>query len=117
MLRVVNETRQQTVASSARGAYGFFDRLRGLLGGPPLAAGEGLYLLPCQSIHMIGMTFPIDAIFVDKQGSVVGMVKDIKPWGISDHYWKAHGCLELPSGTIDATGTALGDRLKFEETS
>ena len=117
MLRVFNETRQQTVASSAKAAYGFFDRLRGLLGGPPLVPGEGLYLLPCQSIHMIGMTFPIDAIFVDKQGNVVGLVKDIKPWGISDHYWKAHGCLELPSGTIDATGTALGDRLKFEETN
>jgi hypothetical protein len=115
VLRVVNETRQQTVASSARAAYGFFDRLRGLLGGPPLAAGEGLYLLPCQAIHMIGMTFPIDAVFVDKEGSVVGLVKDIKPWGMSSHFWKAAGCLELPAGTIEATGTAIGDLLKFEK--
>lgn len=114
MLRVINETRQQRIASSAREAYGFFDRLRGLLGGPPLTQGEGLYLLPCQAIHMIGMTFAIDAIFVDKQGKVVGLVRDIKPWGMSSHFWKAAGCLELPAGTIDATGTAVGDLLKFE---
>ena len=115
MLRVVNVTRQQTVASSAKPAYTLLSRLRGLLGGPPLAAGEGLYLRPCRSIHMIGMTFPIDAIFVDNQTKVVGLVKEIKPWGISDYHWKAVGCLELPSGTINATGTMLGDRLQFEE--
>ena len=81
----------------------------------PLSEGEGLYLAPCQSIHMIGMKYAIDAIFVDKKGAVVGLVKNIQPLSISDYFWKAYGCLELPSGTIDATGTMIGDRLEFKE--
>lgn len=115
MLRVVNQTRQQTVATSAKWARTLLSRLRGLLWGPPLLRGQGLYLVPCQSIHMIGMTFPIDAIFVDRQGKVVGLVKDIQPWRVSEFYWNAFGCLELPSGTIDATGTTCGDQLRFDD--
>ena len=115
MLRVVNVTHQRTVATSAKAARTLLSRLRGLLWGPPLAEGEGLYLVPCQSIHMIGMTFPIDAIFVDRQGIVVGLVKEIKPLRISGYFWKALGCLELPAGTITTTGTACGDHLEFEE--
>jgi uncharacterized protein len=115
VLRVVNVTRQQTVASSAKAARTLLSRLRGLLFGPPLTDGEGLYLIPCRSIHMFGMTFAIDAIFVDKKGLVVGLVRNIKPWSMSDVYWKALGCLELPVGTIDATGTSVGDQLDFNE--
>lgn len=115
MLRVVNLTRQQVVAKSVKAARSMLSRLRGLLFSVPLSEGEGLYLAPCQSIHMIGMSYAIDAIFVDKKGVVVGLVRNIQPLRISDFYWKAFGCLELPCGIIDATGTMIGDRLEFEE--
>ena len=115
MLQVFNLTRQQSVATSARLAKSLWSRLCGLLLSKPLSEGEGLYLLPCNSIHMFGMRFAIDAIFVDKSGRVVGIENDIQPWQLSKLYWKAHGCLELPVGTISDTNTVIGDQLTFKE--
>ena len=112
-MQVFNTTRKQKIATSARVAKSILSRLCGLLLSPPLTAGEGLYLVPCNSIHMFGMRFAIDVIFVDRNGVVVGLVKEIRPWMMSKLYWRAHGCLELPPGTIDATGTASGDQLSF----
>ena len=103
------------MAKSAGLAKSLFSRLKGLLGSAPLTPGEGLYLVPCSSIHMFGMRFAIDAIFVDRAGIVVGLVKDLQPGQMSGYFWRAHGCLELPAGTITATKTALGDKLTFKE--
>jgi hypothetical protein len=115
VLQVVNVTRGQKLATAAKTAKSLFSRLRGLLFRGPLSEGEGLYLVPCSAIHMVGMSFPIDAIFVDRAGEVVGLVKNIQPWGFSQYYWRARGCLELPAGTIDATNTNIGDALMFQE--
>lgn len=64
---------------------------------------------------MIGMTYAIDAIFVDKQNTVVGLVRNIKPLQISTVFFKAESCLELPVGTIDSTSTEVGDVLVYSE--
>jgi uncharacterized membrane protein (UPF0127 family) len=29
--------------------------------------------------------------------------------------WRAHSVLELPAGTIESTGTGVGDQLEFEK--
>jgi uncharacterized protein len=58
---------------------------------------------------MFGMTYPIDAVFLDKSGAVVGLVENIGPNKVSAYYKTARGCLELPAGTISDTGTQLGD--------
>lgn len=92
-------------------ARSFFSRFKGLLGTATLEPGEGLYLDPCSSIHMFGMKYAIDALFIDKNGLVVGLVHSIKPGALSKVYGKARGCLELPAGTLNAGGTALGDRI------
>jgi hypothetical protein len=84
-----------------------------LLSSPPLAEGEGLYLVPCRSIHMIGMKYAIDAVFVDAGGAVVGVVERIGPGKISPLFVRARGCLELPAGRIAASGTQVGDRLEM----
>lgn len=114
-MQVLNGTSGCSVAHSVQIAASFFSRMRGLLFSPPLSAGQGLYIVPCSAIHMIGMAYAIDAIFMDRQGMVVGLVEDIKPWRLSDLYLKAYGCLELPKGTIAATSTKIGDNLQFIE--
>ncbi|MBS2000551.1 MAG: DUF192 domain-containing protein [Candidatus Obscuribacterales bacterium] len=106
-----NQTRGTTLATDARVADSFASRLRGLLYSKPIVAGQGLLLKPCNSIHMIGMTYPIDAIFLDDDYKVVGLVDDIQPMQVSKVYKEARACLELPSGTISSTGTQLGDQL------
>jgi uncharacterized membrane protein (UPF0127 family) len=60
---------------------------------------------------MFGMVYAIDAIFLDGDNVVVGLVSSIKPGHISRVFWKAKACLELPAGTISGTGTDLGDKL------
>lgn len=107
----LNVTRQAYLARSAAVADNFLSRLRGLLFSAPLAPGDGLYIEPCPSIHMFGMTYAIDCVFLDKEGTVVGLVESIPPGGMSPYFGKASGCLEIPAGIIAATKTQVGDKL------
>ena len=107
--RFVNSTRGTVLAERALIAASFFLRLRGLLLRPALAAGQGLYLERCNCIHMFGMSYPIDAVFIDGEGRVVGLVESIKPGAVSPLFRGACGCLELPAGTIRGSCTELGD--------
>lgn len=109
----INRTRNAVLAGSVRIADGFVSRLRGLLGTDSLPDGEGIYIVPCASIHMFGMKYSIDALFIDTDNKVVGIVNSIPPGQVSPHFKKAHGCLELPSGVLEKTRTELGDQIEF----
>jgi uncharacterized membrane protein (UPF0127 family) len=70
---------------------------------------------------MMFMRFPIDAIFVGKpEGSggprvVVSVHRALPVWrGLVPLVRGAHGVLELPVGTIEASGTVVGDRIALE---
>ena len=64
----------------ARVAEGFFARARGLIGKPPPPPGEGLLIPKCNAIHTFFMSYPIDATFLDGEGRVVKVVRNIRPW-------------------------------------
>ena len=115
MIRVQNKTRETTVATDVRAARSFWSRLRGLLGTSPLNPGEGLLIEPCSSVHMFGMTYPLDVIFSDRRGVVVGVVENLRPWKATKVYRGARVALELPVGSVSASGTEAGDSLEFEE--
>jgi uncharacterized membrane protein (UPF0127 family) len=102
------------LSESTRTADNFFSRFRGLLWQPPLKPGEGLLISPCNQIHMIGMKYAIDVVFFDKCWTVVATVINIGPGKISRMYGKAHCCLELPTGTIEASKTEIGDQILIE---
>lgn len=61
-----------------RVAKTFRERAVGLIG-YDLAPGEGLLIPKCNAIHTFFMSYPIDAIFLDKKMKVVKIVKNIKP--------------------------------------
>jgi uncharacterized protein len=109
LFRVVNLTRQETLAESAKRCVRFLDRFRGLLFTKSLGEGCALIIEPCKSIHMFGMAYPIDVIFLDKENRVTALVHEIKPWRASGLYLKAVLCIELPAGTIAKSGTRMGD--------
>ncbi|MCA9398623.1 MAG: DUF192 domain-containing protein, partial [Candidatus Omnitrophica bacterium] len=67
------------------------------------------------SIHMFFMRFAIDAVFVDKNDHVVGLVENIKPWRLSPIFFKASYVIELPAGTIQETGTSKNDKIKIQK--
>jgi uncharacterized membrane protein (UPF0127 family) len=113
--RFINATKSTTLAANGRIVGSWFGRLRGLLFTSEIAAGDGLLLKPCSSIHMLGMTYAIDCVFLDGKGKVVGLVRRIPPWHMSALYWRAQACLELPAGTIDDTDTETGDEIRWTE--
>jgi len=84
-------------------------RLRGLLGRDGLAAGEGLLIEPCRAVHMAGMKFPIDVAFLARDGAVVALYPDLAPGARTAWHRGARRALELPAGTIAASGTREGD--------
>ncbi len=87
----------------------FIPRFWGLMGRKE--AGYGLYLSPCDAIHMLFMRFAIDAVFVDREGMIVSIRKAVRPWGFAMGGRKAHAVLELPAsrgfGEILAVGMLL----------
>lgn len=88
------------------------ERMRGLLGRRPLAAGEGLLLAPCASIHTFFMRYSIDLVYLDRNGCVVKLVPALPPWRLSMAR-RAHATLELPAGGALAAGLHPGRRVVF----
>jgi uncharacterized membrane protein (UPF0127 family) len=114
-LRITNRTRGKILADRAEEARSFWVRMRGLMGRRELKMGEGLYLVPCNSIHMFFMRFAIDAVFLDRGGRVVKLIPALPPWRATRVYWRAHSVLELPAGVASGAGTQEGDLLSFEQ--
>jgi len=111
---VRNLTRGRIIGDAVLVADRFFPRMRGLLRTDGLGEGEGLWIHPCGSIHSIGMRFEFDALFLGPDGKVVGRYERFRRNRISRVYWNARGVLELPAGTIERTGTEVGDEIQFE---
>lgn len=96
-------------------ANSFWTRFRGLLGRSNLAPSEGLWLKPCQQVHMLGMKFPLSVWFLDRKGQVCGLIDDLRPWKVSPRFSEAISVLEFPVGWGKATNTLLGDQLTWED--
>ncbi len=111
MLEVRNLTRESEVAARVRPADRVWSRLVGLLGRRRLARDEGLLLTPCTSIHTLFMFFPIDVLYLNREHVVVKAVSALRPFRLSGCLRSGHSTLELPAGTIEASGTQVGDRL------
>jgi uncharacterized membrane protein (UPF0127 family) len=110
---VKNISRNTLLAEKCILARTFFSRLLGLQFKKNLPSGCGLLITPCKSIHTFFMRFPIDAVFVDKNNTVLHIREGIKPWRVSKVVLDARSVLELPNGAVSATGTKVGDKLEF----
>jgi hypothetical protein len=120
MLQARNETRETALAVQLSVADGLVAKFRGLMGRPSLDTGAGLWFPDSNGIHMMFMRFPIDAVFLGKPEAgtarrVVAVRRALRPWlGIVWYVRGAHGVLELPVGTIDASGTVIGDLVRLD---
>ncbi len=113
-MKAWNETRGTVLVDQGRIARSFWARGKGLLGTKSLAAGDGLLIEKCSSIHSFWMQYPFDALFLDRDGRVVHRVERMKQNRMSRHVWSAKSVLELPAGVIAASGTSLGDVICWE---
>lgn len=105
--------RGEVVTSQLVRADRMWSRMRGLLGRASLPANEGLWITPCPSIHMFGMRFAIDAVFLDEQHQVVRVFEDLLPWRMARGGKFAHSVLELPRGKAAFFNIRVGDRLEI----
>ncbi len=112
-LYVENATRKTSLGSRIRIADSPWQRIVGLLGTSKLEADDGLLIFPTQAVHTIGMKYPIDLIFLDRKQCAVGLRNSVVPNRFSRIYWRAQCVIELPEGTIERTGTQLGDKIEW----
>jgi uncharacterized membrane protein (UPF0127 family) len=76
-------------------------------------SGQGLWIVPCHGVHTFAMRFPIDVIYLDRAKKVVHLERNLQPWRIAPIRTRAVSVLELPSQTLSATGTAIGDEVEI----
>ena len=89
-------------------------RAVGLLSRAGLEPGEGLWIVPSRGVHTCGMRFAIDVLALDEAGTVIDCVSNLKPWRLRLPRRGTAGVLELPAGTLLASGTAIGHHVLLE---
>lgn len=112
-VEIINVTKENIICSDGALANSFFSRLKGLIGKNELKINEGLCILPCKSVHTFFMKFSIDVIFVDKNGIVCKIAKNLKPYKISKYISKAQYVIELSSGMCNRFKIEIGDIIEL----
>jgi len=113
-VRVLNRTKGTLLASSVEVADSAFSRFVGLLGRQSIESGGGIWIVPGNSIHTLGMRFPIDVVMLSQNAAVVGLRESLPPFSIVWPDLRAKSVLELPADTIARTSTEPGDLLQIE---
>jgi len=111
---VYNKTKETFLAFRVRVADSFFSRLVGLLGRRSLKLDSGVWIVPANAIHTIGMLFTFDLVLVDQNFKVVGLRELIRPFRVTWPNLRAESVLELPAHTIFKSRTEVGDQLVVE---
>ena len=120
-MRADNLTRGTAIASRMAAADSPWARFRGLMGRSRASfpEGSGLWFEGTSSIHMMFMRFPIDCVVLSRANGagvrrVVGLRRGLPAWrGIVWYVRGANGLIELPPGAVDASGTQIGDEVRF----
>jgi uncharacterized membrane protein (UPF0127 family) len=75
-----------------------------------------MLITPCSSVQTTFMRFAIDVVFLDRDGQVVKVVQELRPYRGALGGRGAHSVLELPAGAAHGV-IAVGDRLVWEDTA
>lgn len=89
-------------------------RIVGLLGRAGLESGHALLLDPCDMIHTWFMRFPIDVLFIGRDGKVVRAYDDLPPFRFVWGTRRAQRTIELPSGARRLANVGVGSVLRIE---
>lgn len=112
-----NLTRRAYLATELSIADNHWSRFVGLLGTAveDFEINRGLWIFPSRGVHTLGMSFPIDVIYLsgEKEGRkfVVHLEHRLKPWRIAPVRFDAQSILELPKGILASSNTKIGDEI------
>lgn len=99
------------MATSVETAFSSADRRRGLLGRDGLSAGQALVIAPTNLVHTFAMRFPIDILFVARDGRVVKLREAVPPRRIAGA-WEGFAVIEMAAGEARRSDTREGDVLE-----
>ncbi len=111
-----NQTRNTVLGDAVDVADSSSTRRTGLLKHKRLDPGQGLWIVPCESVHTFFMKFPIDLVYIDKEKKVRKVRHAVPAWRLS-MCLSARSILELPAGTARLTKTEVGDQLAIDNLS
>jgi hypothetical protein len=113
-VRAINRTRGTVLGECIRVADTGLSRMIGLLGERKLSSGDGLLIVPSQGVHTVGMLFPIDVVVLDNDWNILALRPRMRQFTMTRIFWNAAAVLELPSGVLASSSTAVGDTLAFD---
>jgi uncharacterized membrane protein (UPF0127 family) len=102
------------VTLDCRVADGFRSRFLGLMGRRALPDGEALLLVPGGSVHTFFMRFPLDVVYLDRDGTPLRVTPHVRPWRLSRAPRGTRFVLELTAGQAAASGLEEGTRLELD---
>jgi uncharacterized protein len=110
-----NKTRDTMVATNAIMVRNYWGCLLGLFGYPRRWAqlGNGLWIVSCHIVHTVGLTFPIDVIFLAADNSVLRIEEYVRPYNVVKVSLRASSFLQLPPHSIYRTETKVGDIIEI----
>jgi uncharacterized membrane protein (UPF0127 family) len=111
---VYNKTKETFLAFRVNIADSVAGRLIGLLGKRSLKPDSGVWIVPANSIHTIGMLFSFDVVMIDKNFKVVSVKELVKPFRVILPKLRAESVIELPPHTIFRSRTEVGDELVID---
>lgn len=110
--RTLKNTRSGlAVAGQVETAFSSADRKRGLLGRDGLAPGQALVIAPTNLVHTFAMRFPIDILFVARDGRVLKVSRAVPPRRIAGSL-RGFAVIEMAAGEAARSDTQPGDLLE-----
>jgi uncharacterized membrane protein (UPF0127 family) len=104
--------RDGEVLAALEVASTFAERSRGLLGRPGIAGA--LLLRPARSVHSMGMQFPLDVAFCDRE-LIVKRTVCLPPGRVTRPTLRSGCVIEAELGSFDRWRLRPGDRLEVRE--
>lgn len=111
--QLVHPRTGRLLATRLETAFDSKARNRGLLGREGLAPGSALILAPCNTVHTFFMRFPIDVLFVGRDGRVVKVCRHVKPWRVAAAV-SAFATVEFAAGELATHELSASDTVKLQ---
>lgn len=111
-MMLVDDRTHEVVATHVELATTRRARRVGLLGRDCFDTDAALVLAPCLAVHTAFMRFPIDVVFVDRQGRAMRLVHGLAPWRVAAAP-RAYAAIELAAGALRRHEVDVGDRLEL----
>src|SRR5690349_9310895 len=100
----------RVIAAHLLTAFDSSSRRQGLLGRDGLADGTALIIAPSNAVHTFFMRFPIDIVFVRRDGRVAKVRSGVGPRRIAASL-RAFAVIEMAAGSLAQSDATAGDYL------